>query len=278
LPKEKEKRVTKKNILWNTAVLTILLGVVLGGCENADSLKQKGDNSLDAGNFEQAISFYDKAIEKKPSPRLYMSRSEAYLRQENTAIALEDLNTAINLDSGLIDAYIARAAIYFGMEDYTSARSDYNLALGIDPENKNAKQGISAIDEIEDRAATNALKNTTWWGIPVIGGVKMEQNDSFLWSILYFGEDTCKMETKAGSFYYGPSYGPLYNGVRLVMSSNTEELGSFEVKRNKLLVDGKENGEFTGSIIRVADEEIMMLVELQKGEPPHALSMTVTRN
>jgi tetratricopeptide (TPR) repeat protein len=268
---------TKKNLLWSMVVLAILLGIVLGGCENADSLKKKGDSSLDAGNFEQAIVFYDKAIEKKPSPQLYMSRSEAYLKQENTVIALEDLNMAINLDSGLIDAYIARADIYFGMEDYNSARSDYNQVLSIDPENQNAKQGTSAIDEIEDRAATNALKNTTWWGVPVIGGVKMEQNDSFMWAILHFGENTCEIETKIGSYYYGPSYGPLYNGARLVMGSDTEELGAFEVKGNKLLVNGTENGEFIGNIIRVSYEEIKMMVELQKGDPPHSVPMTVTQ-
>jgi tetratricopeptide (TPR) repeat protein len=259
-------------------VAALMFILVLSSCKNAEDLAQKGDEYFGAGEYEQAVAFYDKAIQKKPSPQFYLSRSEAYLKQENTAAALEDLNTAINLDSSLIDAYNARASVYYIMEDYDSARSDYNQALSIDPENQNAKQGTSAIDEIEDRAATNALKNTTWWGIPIIAGVKMELNDSFMWTILYFGENTCKMETKVGSFYYGPSYGPLYNGARLVMKSNTEELGSFEVKRNKLLVGGTESGELTGSTIRVADEEIRMMVELEKGEPPHALSMTVTQN
>jgi tetratricopeptide (TPR) repeat protein len=255
-------------------VLVFLLGLVLAACDNADSLKKKGDERLAAGDFEQAISFYNKAIENQPSPQLYMSRSEAYIIQENTATALEDLNAAINLDSGLIDAYIARAAVYFGMGDYKSARSDYNQALGIDPENQDAKQGTSSIDEIEDRAATNALKNTTWWGIPFISGIKIEQPDSFMWVILYFGEKTCKKEMKIGSYYYGPSYGPLYNGARLVMNSGAKEMGAFEVKRNKLLLGGKVSGELTGSVIRMTEKEQNLTVELKKGKPPHSIPMT----
>lgn len=247
----------KKNILWRMAVLAVLLGVALGGCENADSLKEKGDRSLDAGDFEQAIGFYAKAIEKEPSPQLYISRSEAYRKQENTPAALEDLNAAITLDSGQIDAYNARAGIYYVLEDYDSARSDYHQVLSIDPENQEAKERTSAIDEIEDTAAAAALNNTTWTAFPVINGVSMENyNNGFMSLTLHFAGTTYKMVTELGGYYYGPSAYGLVNGQKMVFSSDTQE-GSFAVKRSKLLMDGEELAELTGGIIRLADEGIL---------------------
>jgi len=113
---------TKK--MLKIAVPAILLAVVLLGCDNADSLKKKGDERFAAGDIEQAITFYDKAIKKKPSAEIYYSRGYSYFQLEKYNSALSDFNDALNLDKDHADAYKWRGATYDILEDYPNAVSD----------------------------------------------------------------------------------------------------------------------------------------------------------
>jgi len=151
---------------------------------------------------------------------------------ENTEIALESLNTAINLDSSLIDGYIVRAAVYFGMENYDSAYSDYNHVLSIKPENEIAIEGMTKI-------VTNAIKNTTWSAYPVMNGVNMRNyNNGYLMFTLRFGAvNTYRMITELGGYYTGPTAYGFRNGQKIVAETTTNQ-GTFEVKGTNIKLSG----------------------------------------
>lgn len=267
--------------------LIFLTCFVFISCDNVNSLKKKGDEQFAAGNFEQAINFYSKAINKKPSPQLHISRSEVYLKQENTASALEDLNTAINLDPSLIDGYfaraavyfdtkdynlaisdynkvielrpdfidgyIARASVYFAMEDFNSARSDYNHVLSIDPENEIAIEGIT-------KTITNMVKNTTWSAYPVINGTNMRNyNNGYLMMTLRFGAaNTYRMITEIGGYYTGPTAYGFKNGQKIPGNTTTNQ-GSFEIKGTNIQLKG--DIEF---LLQFKDD-IILLNEVEEG-------------
>ena len=249
----------KTNTTLRIAALVLSAAMVLSACSNAESLKKKGDASLASGDPAKALGFYDKALKKQPSPQLYISRSKAYLQQANTEAALEALNAALDLDAELLDAYLARAAVYFRINNLEAARSDYEAALSIDSGNQDAQKGVAAIDNRE----TQALRNTTWWFEEQTSATGRAQ------MVLDFGTNTVKYVGNMIGIYYGPAYGPLYNGARILQGTVTLFEWPFEVKGSQLLLEGDFNGkaEIDGDTIRMVSAN-GTIWNFKKGKPP----------
>ena len=92
-------------------------------------------SSQGRGEYQKAIHHYSKAIELKPQePDAYINRAAAYESNGDLALALRDINTALDLDPRT-EAYNNRGNIYFKQDNYNGAVQDYSKALELNPSN-----------------------------------------------------------------------------------------------------------------------------------------------
>jgi tetratricopeptide (TPR) repeat protein len=86
-----------------------------------DNNERIAEGYFDTGQYERAIQYYSRAIDENgSSATLYFKRALAYWRWAGGAAhsdqmdtAMDDLNSALLLDSGLADAYWLRGLIYY---------------------------------------------------------------------------------------------------------------------------------------------------------------------
>ena len=64
---------------------------------------------------------------------LLLKRAKIYLALKDEAKALDDLDSAILLDSGLAEAYFLRGKLYFVLNNKEAAYNDLRRAAEIDP-------------------------------------------------------------------------------------------------------------------------------------------------
>ena len=95
-----------------------------------------GDYRLDAGDYADAISYYDRAIALDPDDAAaYHSRGIAKDGQGDYAGAIADYDRAIALDPDYADAYHNRGVTKSEQGDYAGAIADYNRVIALDPDN-----------------------------------------------------------------------------------------------------------------------------------------------
>ena len=96
----------------------------------------KGFKFFKKGQFDQAISNFDKAIELDPGITLcYLARGQIYLEKKQIDKAISDFNKTIELNPYLMNAYIFRGCAYFIGGQIDKAIADYNKAIEMKPEN-----------------------------------------------------------------------------------------------------------------------------------------------
>ncbi|MFY9159532.1 tetratricopeptide repeat protein [Aquirufa ecclesiirivi] len=112
-------------IYWITLMV---LGIFLMSCEtNQDS---KGEKIPPASAFlkgedpQRVIQYVSAIIEDKPSSTLYYIRSKAYFTQRKYLLASEDIQRALQIESGDLDFLYLSAQIHFHLEEYTEALKD----------------------------------------------------------------------------------------------------------------------------------------------------------
>jgi tetratricopeptide (TPR) repeat protein len=116
------------------------------GPDSTEALTEQQRNTLDYANkgfkffkkrqFDQAISYFDKAIELNPGVTLcYLARGQIYLKKKQIDKAISDFNKTIELNPQIMDAYIFRASAYFFGDQIDNAIVDYNKVIEMKPEN-----------------------------------------------------------------------------------------------------------------------------------------------
>ena len=135
------KKHIKYRIIW-TVVFGI--GILFAfGCSQVPIVPTKQDIGLrliQAGNIEEAIKYYDKAIECDPEQSsFYYYRGLARQMKKEFERALEDYSTVIQLDKEFISAYLNRGLIRYQLKEL-----DENLKSKIQGHLKNcmAKIGV----------------------------------------------------------------------------------------------------------------------------------------
>jgi tetratricopeptide (TPR) repeat protein len=84
--------------------------------------------------YEKAIEDYESAIQLDPTnPHAYANRGNAYYHLQQYDQALADQNLVIQLDPGLALAYNTRGNVYRALHRDDEALADYNHAIHLDP-------------------------------------------------------------------------------------------------------------------------------------------------
>jgi tetratricopeptide (TPR) repeat protein len=92
----------------------------------------------DMGEYDKAISDYNKAIEIDPMDagvyKAYLNRGNAYDSKGEYNQAISDYNKALEINPEYAEGYNNRGLAYANRGEYNQAISDYNKALEIKPE------------------------------------------------------------------------------------------------------------------------------------------------
>ena len=99
----------------------------------------KGNRAYDENDNDQAIEYYDKAIELNPKNAVaYYNRGVAYCDKGEHKKAIEDYSKAIELNPYYAKTYYNRGNACFYKGEYDKAIEDYNKAIELNPDDVEA--------------------------------------------------------------------------------------------------------------------------------------------
>jgi tetratricopeptide (TPR) repeat protein len=94
------------------------------------------------GQYDQAISDYNKALKIDPeTAETYYNRGNAHYKKGQYDRAISDFNKALEMNPRYAEAYINRGTVYSRKGQNDEAISDYSKAIEIDPEGVKAYHG-----------------------------------------------------------------------------------------------------------------------------------------
>jgi len=123
------------------AFILVLMAALLAACQSrtaevgtAQYYYEQGDEHFKAGNLDQAITDYNRALEINPrDAEAYNNRGIAYDDKSQHDQAITDFNRALKINPRLAGAYNNRGFAYDLKGQYDQAITDYTMALKIDP-------------------------------------------------------------------------------------------------------------------------------------------------
>ena len=103
--------------------------------QTPSELIRSGISAHDAGNYDQAIADYTRAIQLDPSVAVaYMNRGNSYLKKREIDTALRDFDRAIQLNPAFALAYNNRGNAYSDKGEAALALADYDKAIQLAPD------------------------------------------------------------------------------------------------------------------------------------------------
>jgi tetratricopeptide (TPR) repeat protein len=97
--------------------------------ETAEEYSKRGVANEEQGNYAQAISDLNKAIEINPKyAEAYANRGDVYFSEGNFSQAISDYTKAIGIDPKNAKAYEGRGIVYFYQKDFDKAWEDVHKA------------------------------------------------------------------------------------------------------------------------------------------------------
>ena len=108
--------------------------------EDAEKLKAEGNDSFKAGNYEEALVKYTRAIEladKDSEKSTYLkNRAAVHLKKENYQKVVDDCTAALELSQNDPKALYRRCQAYEALDNVEQAYSDAKAVHNHDPKNK----------------------------------------------------------------------------------------------------------------------------------------------
>jgi tetratricopeptide (TPR) repeat protein len=91
-----------------------------------------------AGNFNQAVAYYNKSLGFETNAAVYSNRGNTYTHMNDLDHATQDYEMAIKLNPKDVGAYVGRGRIYCQKGNYNQAIEDFNKALEINKQDAKA--------------------------------------------------------------------------------------------------------------------------------------------
>jgi len=102
--------------------------------ENTSAFNAKGVALFQQGKYDEAIAAFSESIEQdNTSYKPFFNRGNAYLEKKMFKEALLDYNMANGLDAQQVDVYYNRGLALLGLEEYEDAIFDLDIVLQANP-------------------------------------------------------------------------------------------------------------------------------------------------
>ena len=118
--------------------------------------KVNGNKAFAEGKYEDAISWYDKALEKKKLPAYYANRALVYLKMGKMEEVEKDCTEALEMDGKYVKAYLRRAKARMILGSFLEAAMDYEEALRLEPTNREARSEMANMQKHLESGAMDA--------------------------------------------------------------------------------------------------------------------------
>lgn len=107
--------------------------------QSAADLVAKGLQKLEMGHNEEALKYYNQAIQNDPTYMdAYVKRAFVHSIMKDYTSAIADYDAIIASNPNLPHTYVSRGSAYNKLEKYEEALKDFNKALELDPGNAEA--------------------------------------------------------------------------------------------------------------------------------------------
>ena len=128
--------------------------------------KNKGNEHFKSGQYEKAVECYSKGMQYDPTnPLLPANRAMAFLKLKKFVQSEADCTLALSQDSANVKAYLRRGTARVALGKVESARKDFNDALKLEPDNKQAKQEL---ENITKKAVNKESKSDDFFKPPKV--------------------------------------------------------------------------------------------------------------
>lgn len=111
-------------------------------------LKTKGNDEFKNKRYDDAISYYSKAISLKEDAIVYSNRSQCYINQNRFFDALRDCDTSLKLDPEYTKAYYRRAIVYKNLSRFELALEEFRKVTILDPTFTKCKTDMDYIKKL----------------------------------------------------------------------------------------------------------------------------------
>ncbi|MEJ5259495.1 MAG: tetratricopeptide repeat protein [Anaerohalosphaeraceae bacterium] len=99
--------------------------------QNTAALQNLGNTLLDAGQIDEAVAAYQKAVQINPAPGLYYNLAVAFLRQKKYEKALSSYQQAVQLDPNYAAAHHGLAVCYYYLNNKPASRKHAQIARSL---------------------------------------------------------------------------------------------------------------------------------------------------
>ncbi|CAL1535426.1 unnamed protein product [Lymnaea stagnalis] len=141
--------------------------------EEAEKLKNKGNDFMKSEKFSDALESYSQAIRLDARNAVYFcNRAAAYSKLNKHQQAIEDCNRALAIDPSYSKAYGRMGIAFTALEDHESAFECYRKALELDPDNQSYQNNLEIAEQKLKEAAVQAGFNAgPAGGLGALGGL-----------------------------------------------------------------------------------------------------------
>lgn len=161
---------------WLSLAFVLIIGFSIAGCAIRSDYGM-GQQSLESGNYDAAISFFQYSLKNSPSdPKVFTGLGYAYYKKNDIPKAIQNLEYAKSADPLYGKAYLYLGMIYEEMENLPKAIAEYNdyyklapltplgqkfkTRIGVLMRNQIAKEVKEAIAKEQELKAEDIPQNT----------------------------------------------------------------------------------------------------------------------
>nr|CDS34229.1 sperm associated antigen 1 [Hymenolepis microstoma] len=114
---------------------------------NAQREKEKGNEALIAGDYTEALKYYERSLIYKPTTAVYNNRALLYLKMKKWRLAVDDTTRVLGEEPKNIKALMRRAQAFYELHSLKKAQRDLEFILEMEPENLRATKLLKVVKE-----------------------------------------------------------------------------------------------------------------------------------